>query len=101
MLSVTVMLAGRSDRTSSLSTFADHETNGFGIALYGFGDTRAFALALLIFTALSGSWCPCGVVMTKFSDHTVTFRSSLTVVADTPMSGLSVVRVFETASSAN
>ena len=33
---------------------------------YGFGDTRAFTLALLIFTAPSG-WCSCGVVITKFS----------------------------------
>jgi hypothetical protein len=63
-------------------------------ALYGFGDTRPFALALLIFTALSGSCCPCGVVMTKFSDHVVTFRSSLTVVADIPLSGSASTRIL-------
>jgi hypothetical protein len=39
-----------------------------------------------IFTALSG-WRSCGVVITKFSGHVVTFRSSPTVLADTPISG--------------
>ena len=47
---------------------------------YCFGETRAFTLALLTFTALSG-WCCCGVVITKFSGHAVTPRSSPTVVA--------------------
>jgi hypothetical protein len=42
-------------------------------AAYGFGDTRAFKLTLLIFTPLSG-WCSSGVVITKFSGHAVTFR---------------------------
>jgi hypothetical protein len=51
---------------------------------YGFGEVRVAALALLIFTALSG-WRSCGVVITKFSDHVVTFRSSPTVLADTPV----------------
>src|SRR5262249_44067186 len=50
---------------------------------YGFGVVRVAALALLIFTALSG-WRSCGVVITKFSDHVVTFRSSPTFFADTP-----------------
>src|ERR1700747_641353 len=50
---------------------------------YGFGEVRVAALALLIFTALSGSRS-CGVVITKFSDHVVTLRSSPTVFADTP-----------------
>jgi hypothetical protein len=63
------------------------------IRLYCFGDTRAFILALLIFTAPSG-WCCCGVVITKFSNHAVTFRSSPTVVADTPMSGSASTRIL-------
>ena len=46
----------------------------FYTALYGFGDTRAFALTLLIFTALSGR-CSSGVVITKFSGHAVTLRT--------------------------
>src|SRR5262245_63257707 len=52
-------------------------------ARYGFGEVRVATLALLIFTALSG-WRSCGVVITKFSDHVVTFRSSPTFFADTP-----------------
>jgi hypothetical protein len=40
-------------------------------------------LILLTFTAPSS---PCGVVITKFSGHAVTFRSSPMVVADTSMS---------------
>ena len=47
---------------------------------------RVATLALLTFTALSG-WRSCGVDTTKFSAHAVTFRSSPTVFADTPMSG--------------
>ena len=53
-------------------------------ALYGFGEVRVATLALLIFTALSG-WRSCGVVIIKFSDHVVIFRSSPTVFADTPV----------------
>jgi hypothetical protein len=53
-------------------------------ALYGFGEVRVATLALLIFTALSRRRS-CGVVITKFSDHVVTFRSSPTVFADTPV----------------
>ena len=53
-------------------------------ARYGFGEVRVARLALLIFTAMSGSHS-CGVVITKFSDHVVTFRSSPTVFADTPV----------------
>jgi hypothetical protein len=45
---------------------------------------RVAKVALLIFTVLSG-WRSCGVVITKFSDHVVTFRSSPTVFADTPV----------------
>jgi hypothetical protein len=55
-------------------------------ASYGFGETRVATLALLTFTALSG-WRSWGVVITKFSGHAVTFRSSPTVLADTPISG--------------
>jgi hypothetical protein len=53
---------------------------------YCFGETRAFTLALVTFTTLSG-WCSGGVVITRFSDHAVIFRSSPTVFADTPLSG--------------
>jgi hypothetical protein len=52
---------------------------------YGFGLARFAPLALLTFTALSGSRS-CGVVITKFSDHAVTRRSSPTVFADTSIS---------------
>jgi hypothetical protein len=48
-----------------------------------FGEVRVATLALLTFSALSGRRS-CGVVITKFSGHTVTFRSSPTVCADTP-----------------
>src|SRR5262245_39702504 len=54
------------------------------VASFGFGEVRVATLALLIFTALSGRRS-CGVVITKFSDHAVTFRSSPTVFADTPV----------------
>src|SRR6516165_3286906 len=50
-------------------------------AAYGFGETRVAPVALLTFTALSGSRS-CGVVITKFSGHVVTLRSSPTVFAD-------------------
>src|SRR5262249_59800321 len=55
-----------------------------GERLYSFGEVRVATLALLIFTALSRCRS-CGVVMTKLSDHVVTFRSSPTVLADTPV----------------
>jgi hypothetical protein len=66
---------------------------GLDTAPYGFGETRVATLALLTLTALSG-WCSCGVVITKFSAHAVTFRSSPTVVADTPMSGSASTRIL-------
>src|SRR5438034_39460 len=50
---------------------------------YGFGEVRVATLALLTFTALSG-WRSSGVVITKFSGHAATFRSSPTVCAVTP-----------------
>src|SRR5215217_6907731 len=53
---------------------------------YGFGETRVATLALLTFMVLSG-WRSGGVVMAKFTGHAVTFRSSPTVFAETPMSG--------------
>src|SRR5262245_46279589 len=62
-------------------------------APYGFGETRVATLALLTLTALSG-WCSCGVVITKFSGHSGTFRSSPTVFADTPMSGSASTRIL-------
>src|SRR5215467_14691791 len=49
--------------------------------------------ALLILTVLSG-WRSCGVVMTKLSDHVVTFRSSPTVFADTPVPTSASTRIL-------
>ncbi len=72
---------------------AEHPGQALDTAPYGFGETRVATLALLTFTALSG-WCSCGVVITKFSAHAVTFRSSPTVVADTPMSGSASTRIL-------
>jgi len=51
---------------------------------YGFGETRVARLALLTFTALSVSNSG-GVVITRFSGHAATFRSSPTVFAETSM----------------
>src|SRR5262249_5912289 len=64
-----------------------------GERLYSFGDVRVATLALLIFTALSG-WCSWGVVMTKFSGHVITFRSSPTVFADTPVPTSASTRIL-------
>ena len=50
-------------------------------------------MALLIFTVLS-EWRSCGVVITKFSDHVVTFRSSPTVFADTPLPTSASTRIL-------
>ena len=72
---------------------AEHPCQALDSAPYGFGETRVATLALLTLTALSG-WCSCGVVITKFSAHAVTFRSSPTVVADTPMSGSASTRIL-------
>jgi hypothetical protein len=60
---------------------------------YGFGEVRVATLALLIFTALSG-WRSCGVVITKFSDHVVIFRSSPTVFADMPVPTSASTRIL-------
>jgi hypothetical protein len=49
---------------------------------YGFGKRRFALLALLTLIALSGRRS-CGVVITKFSGHAVTLRSSATLFADT------------------
>jgi hypothetical protein len=62
------------------------------VALAG-GVAACFTLTLLTFTALSGSSCR-GAVITKFSDHAVTFRSSPTVLADTPMSRSTSTRIL-------
>src|SRR5262252_1819703 len=62
-------------------------------ARYGFGEVRVATLALLIFTALSGRRS-CGVVITKFSDHVVTLRSSPTVFADTPIPASASTRIL-------
>src|SRR5262249_60934464 len=64
-----------------------------GERLYSFGEVRVATLALLIFTALSGCRS-CGVVMTKFSDHVVTFRSSPTGFADTPVPTSASTRIL-------
>src|SRR5262249_45211287 len=60
---------------------------------YGFGEVRVAEVALLIFTALSG-WRSCGVVITKFSDHVVIFRSSPTVFANTPVPASASTRIL-------
>ena len=60
---------------------------------YRFGEVRVAEVALLIFTVLS-SWRSCGVVITKFSDHVVTFRSSPTVFADTPVPASASTRIL-------
>src|SRR5438552_16390523 len=62
-------------------------------AAYGFGETRVATLALLTFTVLSGRRS-CGVIMTKFSGHAVTFRSSPTVFADTRMPRSTSTRIL-------
>jgi hypothetical protein len=64
----------------------------FDTVPYRFGETRVATLALLIFTALSGR-CSGGVVITKFSGHAVIFRSSPTLVADTPMPASASTRI--------
>jgi hypothetical protein len=48
---------------------------------------------LLIFTVLSG-WRSRGVVIAKFSDHVVIFRSSPTVFADTPVPASASTRIL-------
>jgi hypothetical protein len=60
---------------------------------YRFGEVRVAEVALLIFTVLSG-WRSCGVVITKFSGHVVTFRSSPTVFADTPVPASASTRIL-------
>ena len=62
-------------------------------AAYGFGETRVATLALLTFTVLSGRRS-CGVIMTKFSGHAVTFRSLPTVFADTRMPRSTSTRIL-------
>jgi hypothetical protein len=71
----------------------DGRDQGRGGPPYGFGEVRVAALALLIFTALSG-WRSCGVVITKFSDHVVIFRSSPTVFADTSVPTSASTRIL-------
>jgi hypothetical protein len=69
------------------------EARRFDSAGYCLGETRVATLALLIFTAFSG-WRSCGVVITKFSGHAVSFRSSPTVFADTPMCASASTRIL-------
>jgi hypothetical protein len=71
---------------------ARDDAKRFDTTPYVFGETRVAMLALLILTVLPGS-PSCGVAITKFSGHAVTFRSSPTVVADTPMSGSASTRI--------
>src|SRR5262249_51015450 len=42
----------------------------------------------------ASEWRSCGVVITKFSDHVVIFRSSPTVFADTPVPTLASTRIL-------
>src|SRR5262249_42859058 len=60
---------------------------------YAFGEVRVATLALLTFTAPSGRRSS-GVVITKFSDQVVTFRSSPTVFADTPVPASASTRIL-------
>jgi hypothetical protein len=53
--------------------------------IYGLGASRVVTLARVTLIALSG-WRSCGLVITKFSGHAATLRSSPTVFADTPIS---------------
>jgi hypothetical protein len=53
---------------------------------YCFGDTRVATLAFITLTVLLG-FRSCGITTAKFPGQAVTFRSSPTVFADTPMSG--------------
>ena len=62
-------------------------------ALYGFGVARPGPVARLTFTALPGS-CSGGVIIAKFSGHVVVFRSSPTVLADSPTSGSTSTRIL-------
>jgi hypothetical protein len=64
----------------------------FELRPYGFGERRFALLALLTFITLSG-WRSCGVVITKFSGHAVTLRSSPTVFADTLTSRSTSTRI--------
>ena len=60
---------------------------------YAFGEVRVATLALLTFTAPSERRSA-GVVITKFSDQVVTFRSSPTVFADTPVPASASTRIL-------
>ena len=64
----------------------------FEVHPYGFGERRFPLLALLTLITLS-EWRSCGVVITKFSGHVVTLRSSPTVFADTPISWSTSTRI--------
>jgi hypothetical protein len=70
-----------------------HGGTFFGTVPYCFGENRVATLTLLIFTTLSG-WRSCGVVIAKFSDQAVTFRSSPTVFADIPISRSTSTRIL-------
>jgi hypothetical protein len=79
--------------TLSPNAFAVHGAKCFDTVTYRFDETRVAEVALLIFTVLSG-WRSCGVVITKFSDHAVTFRSSPTVFAETPVPASASTRIL-------
>src|SRR5262245_49691398 len=87
------MTRGSLGGTLSPSAFTVHGVKRFDTVPYRFGEVRVATLALLIFTALSG-WRSCGVVITKFSDHVVTFRSSPRVFADTPVPTSASTRIL-------
>jgi hypothetical protein len=60
-------------------------------ASYGFGVAR-LATTLLTITTLSG-WRSSGVVIAKFSAQVVAFRSSPTVLAETPVDRSALTRI--------
>ena len=84
--------SGKGDELKRLPGREPHRNHKHRLP-YCLGEKRVATLALLTFTALSGSRS-CGVTITKVSDHAVTLRSSPTVFADTPMSGSTSTRIL-------
>jgi hypothetical protein len=86
-----------SDKLNKLykhSTDLGSLTRAFGrqdSASYGFGVAR-LATTLLTITILSG-WRSSGVVIAKFSAQVVAFRSSQTVLAETPVDWSALTRI--------
>ena len=74
---------GRRERVSQSPLMSPRLWSPRGSASYGFGVAR-LATTLLTITTLSG-WRSSGVVIAKFSGQVVAFRSSPTVLAETPV----------------